>query len=293
LLLDILPLLNDFPCFALKGGTAINLFIRNLPRLSVDIDLTYLPIEARPTFLNNYTQIMHNLREKIHHFGQGKYQVREAHSKHGNVTKLIVHASGLNIKIEPNLVMRGSVNGSAVRKLCPNAENQFLKSISVQNLSLEDIYAGKICAALNRQHPRDLFDVKLLFEHEGLTDEIRKTFVVYLAGDSRPMAELLDPNLLDIEKIYENEFKGMTHHDVSLNELLATRKKLIYEIQHSLTLHERQFLLSMKEGEPNWSLLQKDIKYLPSIQWKLQNIKKMDKRKHQLAVNKLRNVLAL
>ena len=53
LLLEVLPVLNDFKCFALKGGTAINLFIHDMPRLSVDIDLTYLPIESRDIFLQN------------------------------------------------------------------------------------------------------------------------------------------------------------------------------------------------------------------------------------------------
>lgn len=47
LLLQILPIVGEESCFALKGGTAINLFIRDMPRLSVDIDLTYLPIESR------------------------------------------------------------------------------------------------------------------------------------------------------------------------------------------------------------------------------------------------------
>lgn len=53
LLLEVLPVLNEFKCFALKGGTAINLFIHDMPRLSVDIDLTYLPIESRDVFLSN------------------------------------------------------------------------------------------------------------------------------------------------------------------------------------------------------------------------------------------------
>ena len=47
LLIRALPLVAEEPAFALKGGTAINLFVRDLPRLSVDIDLTYLPVEDR------------------------------------------------------------------------------------------------------------------------------------------------------------------------------------------------------------------------------------------------------
>jgi hypothetical protein len=50
LLVRVLPHVATETCFALKGGTAINLFVRDLPRLSVDIDLVYLPIENRETY---------------------------------------------------------------------------------------------------------------------------------------------------------------------------------------------------------------------------------------------------
>lgn len=52
LLLTVLPEVAKQKCFALHGGTAINLFIRDMPRLSVDIDLTYIPIEDKETSMN-------------------------------------------------------------------------------------------------------------------------------------------------------------------------------------------------------------------------------------------------
>lgn len=51
LMLDLLPFIADDSIFALKGGTAINFFVRDMPRLSVDIDLTYLPLEDRAASL--------------------------------------------------------------------------------------------------------------------------------------------------------------------------------------------------------------------------------------------------
>jgi hypothetical protein len=51
LLVSLLPSVAKQPCFALKGGTAINLFVRDMPRLSVDIDLAYLPLEDRDASL--------------------------------------------------------------------------------------------------------------------------------------------------------------------------------------------------------------------------------------------------
>ncbi len=61
-------------------------------------------------------------------------------------------------------------------------------------LSFADLYGGKICAALDRQHPRDLFDIKLLSEARGLNEEVSQAFVIYLASHNRPMSELLSPN---------------------------------------------------------------------------------------------------
>ncbi len=59
-------------------------------------------------------------------------------------------------------------------------------------------------AALDRQHPRDLFDVSALLANEGLTDALRTAFVVYLISHNRPAVELLAPGRLDIEA----EFRG-------------------------------------------------------------------------------------
>lgn len=83
-------------------------------------------------------------------------------------------------------------------------------NLNVRVLSLEDTYGGKICAALDRQHPRDLFDIKLLLENEGLTEKIKKAFIVYLISHDRPIVEVLNPGLQDIKQIFENEFAGMT-----------------------------------------------------------------------------------
>ncbi len=65
LLLDILPEVAKETCFALHGGTAINLFIRDMPRLSVDIDLTYLPLESREASLKNISDALSRIRDYI------------------------------------------------------------------------------------------------------------------------------------------------------------------------------------------------------------------------------------
>jgi hypothetical protein len=156
------------------------------------------------------------------------------------------------------------------------------------------LYGGKICAALDRQHPRDLFDIKILMEHEGILDDIRRAFVIYLAGHPRPISEVLNPKLQNIRRAYEAEFVGLTRLQGSLDELVATRQKLIDFLRGELTEEERQFLLSIKEGEPQWKLMGIDgIEKLPAIQWKLINIRKMAKKKRVEALDKLRVVLDL
>lgn len=129
---------------------------------------------------------------------------------------------------------------------------------------------------------------------QGINDSIRQAFIVYLAGDIRPFHEILQPNFIDIESSYRRQFHHMSMKDISLNELLAARKSLVQKISEELTLSERKFLLSMKQGKPEWDLLPfKNLEQLPSLQWKLINIRKMDKKKHAEMVNKLKQVLGL
>ena len=65
LLVRTIPLVDEERCFALKGGTAINLFVRDMPRLSVDIDLTYLPIADRTTSLMEIDAAMRRIAQRV------------------------------------------------------------------------------------------------------------------------------------------------------------------------------------------------------------------------------------
>ena len=295
LLLTVLPFVAKEKCFALKGGTAINLFLRNMPRLSVDIDLTYLPIEDRSTTLRNVEfsllRIKNNLLNEI-----DGIQVDESRIKTEQcLSKLFIMHNGLQIVIEPNLILRGSVFPCVKKNLVQNAEDFFkLTIIDMLNMSIEDLYAGKMCAALDRQHPRDLFDIKLLLENEGITDSIRKAFVIYLASGPRPMHELLSPNLLEIKKIFEQDFLGMTQISVNYDSLITARSDMIKTLQKTLNQNERLFLLSVKEGNPDWQLIGRmDLENLPAVQWKVANVKRMDSVKHAQALGRLKAVLEL
>lgn len=290
LLLRILPIVNRETVFALKGGTAINFFVRDLPRLSVDIDLVYLPVKERSESLQEISNSLLSTEERILKLIQGTRSQRKINS--GITIGLIINTENANVKIEPNTIIRGTVYKPVEYNLCPKGKELFELSVKVRSLVAEELYAGKICAALDRQHPRDLYDIKLLFENEGITEKTRKAFLVYLISHNRPMAEILNPNYLDISKIFQQEFIGMTNEQVSLIELIDSRKMLVQEMNKSLTDTERKFLISFKTLEPDWSLLGiPNIEKLPAVNWKLQNLKKMETKKYNQAVATLKKIL--
>ena len=295
LLVQVLPFVNAEACFALKGGTAINFFVRDFPRLSVDIDLVYLPLEDRPTTLRGIDAALQRIAATIRRVMPG-VQVREQKLASENlVIKLTVRASGgAEVKIEPNTVLRGSLHPTTDRNLTPKAVAMFGRSATMRVVSLPDLYGGKLCAALDRQHPRDLFDVYGLFQAEGITDDIRRAFVIFLASHDRPMSELLTPNRKDLKQIFADQFEGMTLDPVPLAALESARERLIERINADLTTNEREFLLSMKRLEPKWDLLGlPDLERLPGPQWKLYNLRKMDPVKRQTAEDLLRRKLGL
>ncbi len=161
-------------------------------------------------------------------------------------------------------------------------------------LSFADLYGGKICAALDRQHPRDLFDIKLLSETRGLNQEISQAFVVYLASHNRPMSELLSPNFQEFRQTYETEFKGMSSIDVGYEELEKILKELAPLILSKLSRNEREFLLSVKMGAPDFGLLSiSGLENLPAIKWKVENISRMESKKRIAATEKLKAILHL
>ncbi|HUU17809.1 MAG TPA: nucleotidyl transferase AbiEii/AbiGii toxin family protein [Sedimentisphaerales bacterium] len=292
LVLDTLPFISKESVFAVKGGTAINFFVRNQPRLSVDIDLTYLPLEGREAALVNISNTLLHISDTIKR-AFPIISITPTYSLNSNYAKsLIVSRNGTTIKVEPNLVIRGSVYPTQTLSLCQKAKDMFERAIDIQSVSVPDLYGGKICAALDRQHPRDLFDIKLLLENEGLSNKIRKAFVVYLISHNRPMVEILDPGLQNLTETFNLEFEGMTIKTVTLDELVSVRSELIKVIKQSLTIDERKFILSVKSKNPQWELIGIDyVKDLPAVKWKLGNLNRMDITKHKKAVKKLKDYL--
>ncbi|NLD36719.1 MAG: nucleotidyl transferase AbiEii/AbiGii toxin family protein [Desulfatiglans sp.] len=227
LLLRVLPLIEKEDVFALKGGTAINFFYQNMPRISVDIDLAYIPINDRDTALKDIHSRLLHISEEIKRKIPGTGIINKKMHNTGQLNGLIVDRGGITVKIEPNLVLRGTVYPPEIRSICNKAQDIFEMTLKSRVLSAPDLYAGKICAALDRQHPRDLFDIYLLLKSDGLDSETRKAFIVYLISHPRPMFEILNPQEKDITEIYEKEFRGMIAEEIPIETLRKSRSNLI------------------------------------------------------------------
>ena len=276
LLARVAPLVLGDDTFALKGGTAINLFVRDMPRLSVDLDLVFpdhiLPREQALRRINEA------IRQSAARLQKQGFQSHAPAAMDSGETKLLVRRGGIEVKIEVNFVMRGVVHPVRTASLTPNARETLQADLEIPVVSFEDVYGGKLVAAMDRQHPRDLFDVTQLFVHEGITAGIRRAFVVYLASHNRPVHEVLFPSLRDLRQEFEHNFAGMTTEPVELDALLAARERMMRELQQGLNADERRFLLSLVAAEPEWSLLGvPHLEQLPGVRWKLQNLERLRK----------------
>lgn len=275
LLIRTIPFVAKEEAFALKGGTAINLFVRDMPRLSVDIDLTYLPVEDRTTSLAAIDGAMLRIAERIEAGIPGAKVNPSRSADEKIVTKLIVRAGDTQIKIEITPVLRGTVYDPVVTSVVPTVEDEF-GFAEMQVVSFADLYAGKIVAALDRQHPRDLFDVRDLLAHEGIGDELRRAFLVYLISHNRPMAEVLAPTRKPLTDEFARGFVGMTQEPVALVDLEDAREMIITVMIAEMPDAHRHFLVGFKRGEPDWELLgTPDAQHLPAVLWKQRNLDRL------------------
>ncbi|MCP5286438.1 MAG: nucleotidyl transferase AbiEii/AbiGii toxin family protein [Burkholderiaceae bacterium] len=276
LLLAVAPAVFDTAAFAMKGGTALNLFLQDMPRLSVDIDVVFVPHRlSREEALGAIGAELTAAQARVEALGLSAMLRR---SKEGTEAKLFVSDGAVEVKVEVNFVFRGTVLPTERRALTPAAQQMFSANVEVPVLATPELYAGKLVAALDRQHPRDLFDVQLMLAGGGWSEDLLDCFVVYLAGHNRPTHEVLFPNAKPLEAAFESEFVGMTSAPVALGELVATRQRLMQELPRALLPRHRQFLLSVVRAEPEWQLLRHaHIAELPALQWKLHNLAKLRK----------------
>ena len=271
LLIRIMPSVYKIKEFAVHGGTAINLFHKNMPRYSVDIDLTYIPLEDRATSLNAINKLLLEVKSSMERSIPG-IQVKHR----PDVWKLLCTLGDATVKIEVNGTKRGIIGNTVDMSLCEKARSEFSMGCKARTVSFSQLYGGKITAALSRQHPRDLFDCKYM-EIQSF-DDVKDGFLLCLLGSDKPIIESLQPNAVDQTEALENQFEGMTDIPFSYNDYKEAREQLLELINGNLSNTDKEFLLSFEAGTPDWSKCSAgDLSAYPSVQWKLLNIDKLKK----------------
>jgi len=268
LLIKVIPEIALEPRFALHGGTAINLFDRDMPRLSVDIDLTYIPIEDRETSFTNISVALTNIKSSIEKRLEGS---RVEHKV--ELHKLLVSHNDAMIKIEVSQIVRGTLGAVTEKILCKKAQEKFDTFCSINVVPKGQLYGGKVCAAMDRQHPRDIFDVKQLLQREGFTQEIKEGFLFRLLSSDRSIQDVLFPNLQDQRLAMTNQFAGMSEEQFTYEEYEFVRETMVKTVQASITEEDKLFILGFKDVIPNWAIY--SFEKYPSIKWKLQNLEKI------------------
>ncbi|OFY40697.1 MAG: nucleotidyltransferase [Bacteroidetes bacterium GWF2_40_14] len=288
LLIRILPLIYKIKDLAIHGGTAINLFVRNMPRYSVDIDLTYLPLKNREESILEINNSLIAIKQQIEKSIPG---IRVTHKS--ATLKLLCIKGDAMVKIEVNGVKRGIVGEVEDLELCKKAQSEFNMGCRARIVPFSLLYGGKIAAALGRQHPRDLFDYKYM-EVDSF-DEIKEGLIFYLLGSDKPLIESLDPNPIDQQDALNNQFRGMSDIPFEYADFEAARNELKELVLTNLSKTDREFLLSYENGIPEWSkCCVGDLHDFPAIKWKLENIQILKERnpeKFKVGINKLEKFL--
>lgn len=279
LLLTVAPDVFRNDAFAMKGGTAINMFVRDMPRLSVDIDVVYTPWNvARDEAMAAIAAELAAIRERVMRMELIANTIGNPNdmTDTGDRTLLVTNGA-VAMKVEVNTVFRGTVLPVNRRSLVTSAAERFAVGLDLPVLAIDELYASKLVAAMDRQHPRDLFDVSEMYKAGGLSEECVECFVVYLAGHHRPMHEVLFGRRKDIAREFRTTFVGMTTEEVALSTLLHARERLFRELPARLTANHRQFLIGLARAEPDWTLLRcPHAARLPALQWKLLNLRKLN-----------------
>lgn len=268
LLLSVLPEVAKETNLALHGGTAINLFHSNMPRLSVDIDLTYLPVENRNVSLASINESLGRIARNV------QYTLpRAIVEPRLPEAKIFVTYDEAQIKVEVNTINRGCYSPPELKSLCKRAQEVFDAFCEIKVVDKPHLYGGKICAAFDRQHPRDMFDIREFFKTESFDKDLKKGFFFYLVSSGRLLVEIMSPNLTNQRPAFENQFSGMTTEKFTFEDFENTRLFLIEKIQSALTLQDKNFLLGFEQGNPDWEIY--DFSMFPAVQWKLLNIQQL------------------
>ncbi|HZK61953.1 MAG TPA: nucleotidyl transferase AbiEii/AbiGii toxin family protein [Anaerovoracaceae bacterium] len=287
-LADVLEYLNTNPVLrenlALKGGTAINLTIFNLPRLSVDIDLDYLGADSRDDMLKN-REVINQIIGKFMVMSGYKLspKTKNPHSLDSWVYEYINAVGNRDhIKIEINYSMRMHIFPANEMKIITE---HFASEYNVKCLAAIEMFGSKINALLSRAAARDLYDVYNmikfgLFEEEEQQALLRKSVVFYAAISSKVINKNFD--MLAIDNITQYKIRRELYPVITKKEVfdLENAKKTVKDYISKLMVlkpQEKEFLEKFGEKEYAPELIFRDeeilgrIKNHPMALWKMRN----------------------
>ncbi|MGM0608956.1 MAG: nucleotidyl transferase AbiEii/AbiGii toxin family protein [Candidatus Muiribacteriota bacterium] len=286
-LIDILEYINNEPFLkmklALKGGTAINLSIFNLPRLSVDIDLDYVENVSREEMLKNRENINNSLCKFIEISG---YKLSPKSKRPFSLDSWVIEYENLggnrdNIKIEINYSLRTHIFPA---KKIEILNKPFSDNFKLNCLNVIEIFASKINALLNRGAARDLYDIYNMIKFK-IFDEIereylRKCIIFYHVISTKGNLGFFDIDSVDKilqQKIRTDLLPVLTNRDLfDLNNGKRIVKDYLIDLL-VLTPSEIEFINRFKVREYNPELLFDDSKILnriskhPMALWKTKN----------------------
>lgn len=260
--------------FAMKGGTALNLFLHDMPRLSVDIDIAFIDhTKSREEALQSIRQELQSLCQRLEPLGLKGTLVSTGDSED---VKIMITRGAVSMKVEVNYNFRGTLLPPRNARISELASRSFLMDFSIPSLAREELYGGKLVAALDRQHPRDFFDVREMFLQDHFDMKVVDCFVCYIAGHNNTAHGVLFSNDKKLSTIYEEQFVGMTTKPVSLAELQEARSELRSTLRANLQDRHKMFLLGLVRLNPDWSLMPfPHLRELPALKWKILNLEKL------------------
>jgi predicted nucleotidyltransferase component of viral defense system len=238
-----------------------------MPRLSVDIDLTYVPISDRKSSFSEIVKALEKIERRLK-----KIKPDLITSLQKQNLKLQIMYKGAQIKIEVNQINRGCISESLNQVLCIKAQEMFDAFCEINTVPNSQLFGGKIIAALDRQHPRDMFDIKYLIDEGGMNDDIKPGFIFCLLSSNRPIYELLNPKKKDQRQAFENQFAGMSDEPFSYEDFEKTRDELIVKANELLNNEDKAFIFNFKRLTPDWPLY--NFKDFPAVKWKLKNLER-------------------
>jgi hypothetical protein len=260
--------------FAMKGGTALNFFLHDMPRFSVDIDVVFTNhIASREEALQTIRNELQSLLERLESLGLKGVLLGTSDS---DDVKILVSRGTTGVKVEVNYNFRGTLLPQESARISESASRAFAVDFSIPSLARAELYGGKIVAALDRQHPRDFFDVREMFLRDQFDSGVVDCFVCYLAGHNRAVHDFLFSKDKNFSSVFDEQFQGMTARPVSVAELVEARADLRAALRTGLLDRHKRFLLGLVRLEPDWDPMPfPHLRELPAVKWKILNLEKL------------------